>query len=277
MCLTLDDDLGHPAQLAHAPRRVVSLVPSLTEAIAISAPDALVGATDWCTEPVGLDVSRVRGTKNPDLDAIAGLAPDLVVASQEENRSLDVERLRDRGITVWVTKIDSLDEAFVSLRRLFLEVLGLGEAPYWLTQAKTEWGRPATDPSLRVAVPIWKDPWMWVGSDTYADDVLNRLGWLNVAREAGGRYPKATPAEIAELQPDVLLLPDEPYAFALADLPPELASVAAKRVAGRHLFWYGPAMAEARRALGSKPRSPCSSTRALVPDDDPPCSRITAM
>ena len=88
--LDVNDDLGHPVDLPHPPRRVVSLVPSLTEALAVTVPDRLVGATDWCTHPAGLDVPRVRGTKNPDRTAIAALAPDLVVANQEENRELDV-------------------------------------------------------------------------------------------------------------------------------------------------------------------------------------------
>jgi hypothetical protein len=87
-------------------------VPSLTEAIAATRRDALVGATDWCTHPADLDVDRVRGTKNPDRAAIAALAPDLVVANEEENRELDVERLRADGIAVWVTRIRTLDEAF---------------------------------------------------------------------------------------------------------------------------------------------------------------------
>jgi len=80
------DDLGQPVELSRPARRVVSLVPSLTEAVAVSAPGLLVGATDWCTHPAGLAVTRVRGTKNPDRAAIISLAPDLVIANREENR-----------------------------------------------------------------------------------------------------------------------------------------------------------------------------------------------
>lgn len=82
---------------------MVSLVPSLTEAVATTRPELLVGATDWCTHPVDLDVTRVRGTKNPNRGTIASLEPDLVLANKEENRELDVRRLRDAGIAVWVT------------------------------------------------------------------------------------------------------------------------------------------------------------------------------
>jgi ABC-type Fe3+-hydroxamate transport system substrate-binding protein len=97
---------------------VVSLVPSLTESVAVTRPGALAGATDWCTHPAGLKVARVRGTKNPDLAAIRALEPDLVLANQEENRRLDVERLRAAGVPVWVTDVRTLDQALASLHRM---------------------------------------------------------------------------------------------------------------------------------------------------------------
>src|ERR1700742_4576549 len=135
------DDLGYPVPVTGPAARVVSLVPSLTESVAVTRPDALAGATDWCTHPADLDVPRVRGTKNPNLAAITDLRPDLVLANQEENRRLDVERLRAAGIPVWVTVIRTLDEAFTSLRRMFTISLGWPE-PHWLTEAERTW-RPA--------------------------------------------------------------------------------------------------------------------------------------
>jgi hypothetical protein len=134
----LFDDLGYPVALNEPARRVVSLVPSLTEALAATVPERLVGATDWCTHPSDLDVIRVRGTKNPDRKAITALAPDLVVANQEENRRLDVDRLRASGVPVWVTVIESVDQALRSMRRLFVDVLDVG-APEWLREAADEW------------------------------------------------------------------------------------------------------------------------------------------
>ena len=80
------DDLGSAVELAAPARRVVSLVPSLTEAVARSAPGLLVGATDWCTHPADLAVTRVRGTKNPERAAIIALAPDLVLLPDEPYR-----------------------------------------------------------------------------------------------------------------------------------------------------------------------------------------------
>src|SRR3954471_18329803 len=96
------DDLGRAVPIPAAPRRVVSLVPSLTESVALSAPGLLVGATDYCTHPADLDVARVGGSKYPDLDRVRALDPDLVLANAEETELADVAALRASGIPVWV-------------------------------------------------------------------------------------------------------------------------------------------------------------------------------
>ena len=227
------DDLGTAVPLPAPPRRVVSLVPSLTEALAVTVPDRLVGATDWCTHPAGLDVARVRGTKNPDRAAVAALAPDLVVANREENRRLDVDRLRAAGIPVWVTVVESVDEALVSLRRLFAQVLEVGE-PGWLADAGRAWSAPPPVSGLRVAVPIWRDPWMVVGPRTFAGDVLARLGLANAFGAGEDRYPRVTVDDI-RANADAVLLPDEPYLFTADDGPEAFPGLPAALVSGRDL------------------------------------------
>ncbi|WP_409330690.1 helical backbone metal receptor [Trujillonella humicola] len=250
MAISAVDDLGTPVPLAGPPRRVVSLVPSLTEALAVSVPDRLVGATDWCTHPAGLDVARVRGTKNPDRAAIAALSPDLVVANREENRRLDVDRLRAAGIPVWVTVVESVDEALTSLRRLFAEALG-AEEPGWLADATAAWAGPAPAAQVRVAVPVWRDPWMVVGPRTFAGDVLARLGLVNVFGAGEDRYPRTTPEEILAAGAQAVLLPDEPYLFTADDGPEAFPGLPHALVSGRDLTWYGPSLAGARERLAS--------------------------
>ncbi len=245
---TLEDDLGELITLTRAPARVVSLVPSLTEALAVSVPHVLVGATEWCTHPDDLDVARVRGTKNPDHAAIAALRPDVVVANREENRRVDVERLRAAGIPVWVTAIESVDQALHSLKRLLVDLLDAGE-PTWLTDAEATWRRPPEFAGFGVVVPIWRDPWMVVGPSTFAGDMVARLGLVNVANGADERYPKLTPAELVALGPTVVLLPDEPYPFTGDDGPEAFPDLVPVLVSGRDLTWYGPSMATARAEL----------------------------
>ena len=245
----MQDDLGADVPLSGPARRVVSLVPSLTEALAASAPERLVGATDWCTHPADLDVARVRGTKNPDLAAVRDLAPDLVVANQEENRELDVRRLREVGVAVWVTRIETVPEALASMRRLFAEPLGLPE-PGWLAEAGRLWGGPVPEPRARVAVPIWRDPWMVVGDATYTSDLLARAGLANAMATLEGRYPHVEVADVEAARPDVVLLPDEPYVFSEAD-GPEAFMLPTRLVEGRLVTWYGPAMVEAHAVLAN--------------------------
>ncbi|MGH3456736.1 helical backbone metal receptor [Aeromicrobium sp.] len=244
----MDDDLGVAVDVARPVRQVVSLVPSLTEAIAATRPEALVGATDWCTHPAELDVARVRGTKNPDRAAIAALVPDLVIANQEENRELDVKRLRADGIAVWVTRIRTLDEAFTSMRRLFDAALGW-DVPSWLDEAEHAWSVPPHATGLRVAVPIWRDPWMVVGSNTFTGDVVARLGWHNVFGDSDERYPHVELSDIDRDDVDLVLLPDEPYVFGPDDGPEAFTHAPIALVPGRSLTWYGPSLVHAREEL----------------------------
>jgi ABC-type Fe3+-hydroxamate transport system substrate-binding protein len=245
------DDLGHPVRANRPVRRVVSLVPSLTESIAITRPGALVGATTWCTHPAELNVTRVRGTKNPDLAAITGLGPGIVLTNQEENRRLDVERLRAVGVPVWTTVIRTLDQAVDSLRRLFREGLGWPE-PAWLAEVERVWRDPAPRPAARVAIPVWRDPWMVVGSDTFTGDVAGRLGLRNVYADHRDRYPHVTLEDLAAHRPGMIVLPDEPYQFSASDGPEMFPGYQVALVEGRSLTWYGPSLITARHLLLSQ-------------------------
>ena len=245
------DDLGEPVSAVRPVRRVVSLVPSLTESVAATRPEALVGATDWCTQPPGLQVTRVRGTKNPNLAAITGLQPGLVLANQEENRRLDVERLRAAGIPVWVTAIRTMDDAFASLRRMFTDGLGWPQ-PDWLGEAERAWQVPVTGPRLRAVIPVWRDPWMVVGSATFTGDLAARLGLDNVYGSDPERYPHVSLDDIIARRPDVIVLPDEPYPFSPSDGPEAFPGHRVALVEGRSLTWYGPSLRTARARLAEQ-------------------------
>ncbi|PZU47049.1 MAG: cobalamin-binding protein [Arsenicicoccus sp.] len=285
----LRDDLGGELALPDEPvTRVVSLVPSLTEALAATRREALVGATQWCTHPADLDVARVRGTKNPDRAAIQELSPELVVCVQEENRELDVRRLREAGVPVWVGVIESVDDALRVLRTLLVDVLGWGEPP-WLLDVEARWsvvadasapGSAVSSPGATapagpsVVVPIWRDPWMVVGSRTYTTDLLHRGGVRNLFADHDERYPGVELADLDTAGADVALLPDEPYTFGPTDGPEAFRQTPTRLVSGRLLTWYGPAMldawdllAEVRSAPGAG--SSATSTPSPAPEDGP--------
>jgi ABC-type Fe3+-hydroxamate transport system substrate-binding protein len=239
------DDEGRVVRIGDPVQRVVSIVPSLTEAVHHTAPGLLVGATDWCTHPPDLDVTRVEGTKNPDVAAIVALAPDLVVANQEENRRPDLDALRGAGIPVYVTDVRTLDGAFSSLGRM-LAACGL-DRPAWLDEAEAAWAA-VDEPAARrrAVVPIWRKPWMAVGRDTFTGAVLARLGVDNVLADDPERYPRFDPAALPPH--DLAVLPDEPYRFT-ADDGPEAFDVPCALVSGRLLTWYGPSLVDAARTL----------------------------
>lgn len=230
--------------------RVVSLVPSLTEAVAETVPTSLVGCTHWCTHPGWLadsGVARVGGTKNPDLERILELRPDLVLSNEEENRPADLEELRRAGLDVLLTTIRTVPQALSELDRL---IASCGwRRPAWLDEAESAWAVPrVVGRRRRALVPIWRRPWMAIGSDTYTGDVLARLGIDNVLADSPDRYPRFDPTTVPP-DLDLLVLPDEPYRFTAADGPEAFPDTRYALVDGRLLTWYGPAMVPAAREL----------------------------
>jgi ABC-type Fe3+-hydroxamate transport system substrate-binding protein len=245
------------------PRRIVSLVPSLTEALfELGLGPRVVGVTDWCVHPAAAvaNLPKVGGTKNPSIARVLELNPDLVIANREENRQRDVERLRAAGAAVWVTYPRTVAEGVALVR----ELAELGAPPERarpligsLETALERAQGAAHARRTRVFCAIWKRPWMAVGADTYADDLIALCGGENVFGAAEGsarerRYPIVDEAEIAAAQPEVILLPDEPYAFGPRDVAELTALATPASAAGRiHCLdgtlvtWYGPRIARA--------------------------------
>ncbi|MEO3779286.1 helical backbone metal receptor [Micromonospora sp. B11E3] len=231
--------------------RVVSLVPSLTEAVAVTVPRVLVGATDWCTHPVGLDVPRVGGTKYPDLDRVRTLRPDLVLLNVEENRREDADALRAAGVPVLVTYPRTVPQALRELAEL-LAALGVPGEPGWLRAARRAWAAPTPAEARPAVVPVWRRPWVVLGTDTFAGDVLRRLGVSNAFAGHAERYPRPALAELRAAEAELVVLPDEPYRFTADDGPEAFPGTPCALVSGRHLTWYGPSLAEAPALLAAQ-------------------------
>jgi ABC-type Fe3+-hydroxamate transport system substrate-binding protein len=253
---TVIDDLGAGMELPRRPRRLVSLVPSLSETLWWwHLADELVGVTDWCLAPPSafVNAARVRGTKNPDLAAIRDLVPDLVIANEEENRELDVRRLREAGVAVYVTRVRTVDDAAGSLARLGT-ALGADRAGAGLAQAivRALDQLPTVARPPRTFCPVWRDGapadgapddevWWATGRDTFGADLLTRVGFEVVPAAPDGRYPRLPLREVAALDPEVVLLPDEPYAFGTEDRAVFATwSARTRLVDGTALTWWGP-------------------------------------
>jgi ABC-type Fe3+-hydroxamate transport system substrate-binding protein len=262
----LVDASGVPFTPRRPPRRIVSLVPSTTELLCdLGLAGELVGVTAYCVEPRAVVRSKVRigGEKNPDLERIRGLAPDLVVANVEENVRADVEALRAWGIPVWVTYPRTVDEGLRMIRELG-EVTGAGAAATAMAGQLEQSVERARDRArgrvpARVFYAIWREPYMTVGGDTYISDVLATGGAANVFADSPQRYPAVSLPEVAARRPDVILLPDEPFRFRrvhVADFAdyPAVAAVRDGRihlVDGKPFSWHGRRLADALAALAA--------------------------
>jgi ABC-type Fe3+-hydroxamate transport system substrate-binding protein len=271
------------------PRRVVSLVPSVTESLFdLNLGDRLVAVTDYCIYPQEgvARLPRIGGTKNPDIAQIVALSPELVIANREENRRQDVEALEEAGIPVWVTFPQTVRDAF----NLLWNIMHLFDAPEMVERIRSvEWVADwlermsaQRETPCRVFVPIWLDPLMTFNADTYAHDLLQVCGGANVfaererryplAADLGGaeayapddvrvegrdvRYPRVTWDEVVAAQPDIVLLPSEPYAFSEAHIAQFAAlDIPAAKTGAIHLFdgslltWHGTRIARALNEL----------------------------
>lgn len=231
--------------------RIVSLVPSLTELVAwLAGPAALVGRTTFCTEPAGIaaSVPALGGTKNPRVAAIAALSPDLVVANKEENRREDVEALRAAGCDVLLTEIDSIEGALAVIASLGERLGARPGAEALIAETREVLALPPPAPATRVAVPIWWNPLLLLGGQTYGNDLLRCAGAENIL--AGRpRYPEIPLADLAGLRPDRVLLPDEPFPFDASHVPAFEAVAPAQCIDGKLLWWYGPRLPASLRTL----------------------------
>lgn len=259
------DGLGREVVLPAPPRRIVSLVPSFTEALfAMGLDAAVVAVTRYCVAPADRVASmpKVGGTKNPDLDAIVRLRPDLVIASAEENVREHVESLVRTGLTVYISLPHTVRRAIAELRDL-ARLCGVpAAADPWLRPAEARLAlleaRSRPRP-VRYFCPIWRRPYMVAAPRTYMSDLLRVCGGENVFGEGPARYYAVELEEAMARDPEVILLPDEPYPFAAKHLPEieRFVQVAAVRdgrvhlVDGQLLTWYGPRIARALDYFGA--------------------------
>lgn len=268
--LRLRDDRAREIYLPRPPRRVVSLVPSETETLfALGLGERLVGRTRFCVEPadrVGA-VPEVGGTKDPDVDAISALEPDLVLANQEENTRAALETLAQRGVSVFIGFPRRVADAVAHVARL-ARMFGVAGEPAARDAVREAYAALAAAPSpagepLSVFVPIWMDPLMTISADTYGSDLLSSVGAVNVfadrrrryplAADLGNaapadpgerdtRYPRVTSEELIERAPSVVLLPDEPHPFGEEEAAVFRGLLPDARVVfcdGKDLFWPG--------------------------------------
>jgi ABC-type Fe3+-hydroxamate transport system substrate-binding protein len=208
---------------------VVSLVPSATETL-VALGVTPIACTRFCDLP---GVPTVGGTKTPDVGAVVRLDPDLVVVNDEENRREDADALAAAGLRLHSMSPRAVDEVAPAVAALAAAV---GVEP------------PAVEPVRRASigarafVATWRRPYMTCNRDTYASSLLHALGVANVFGDAPTRYPQVALADVAARDPDLVVLPDEPYPFGRRHVPEVQRALPRARVVlvdGRDCFWWG--------------------------------------
>lgn len=231
--------------------RLVSLCPSLTELVFdLECGHELVGITKYCVHPAsGIGaIEKVGGTKNPNIQRIIALQPDLVLMNAEENRLEDFKALEEHGIAC----LSSLPKTVLDTSEMVRQIgAALGRPVQAEAIASDIEGRSRRlrksaerKRTIRWAYLIWKRPLMSVNGDTFADSLLNLAGGINVFGNLEERYPEITADDLRAANPDLILLCTEPYPFTKADatdlaaeseLPLDRFEIAD----GEYLSWHG--------------------------------------
>jgi endonuclease-3 len=225
---------------SEGPQRIVSLVPSVTELLVQWGLGArLVGRTRYCIEPrwIRTSVPTVGGTKDPDLGRIRDLAPDLVILERDENPKAVAEALTAAGLPWLALEIRTVKDVLAALRELGSR-LGRSDAAEIRATALEAALKGRRRKGPRALALIWKDPWMSAGPDTYVGDLLRQGGLTPIGPD---RYPILSDEDLESLDPQVLLLPTEPFRFNRrhqADLQKRFPAAAVHLVDGQTLTWY---------------------------------------
>lgn len=236
------------AQENYEPKRIVSLVPSLTEfLLELGFEKRVVGRTLYCERPVDLveSITVVGGTKKISVKKVLELKPDLVLAQKEENDRAQVEEIA-QTIPCVVSEIDSVD-SFISYVADFASLFDEPQIQEFYSEIMNlrDQCQKSDRKYSRCLYFIWKEPWMVAGKGTYIDSVMNLAGFENAVSDS--RYPVLSWEEIEELNPDLILLSSEPYSFDESHMQcfqSKFSQARIELVDGRLFSWYGTATLE---------------------------------
>jgi len=226
--------------------RIISLVPSLSELIVdLGLTDKLIGRTRFCIHPKESvsNIPVIGGTKNPDIEKIKSLKPDLIIANKEENRKEDIEALTSE-FDVLLTDINTIEDALLAIHDIGKRCDVVEKAQELNAAIRKELDQIPDEDTATVAYLIWRNPWMTIGPDTYIHSVLSHWNLTNVFADKK-RYPQIKLSDIAKQKPDYIFLSSEPYPFKekhfdeVAEQCPDSHIILAD---GEWFSWYGSRM-----------------------------------
>lgn len=237
------DQLDRTVTVSYPPKRIVSLVPSITELLCdLGLTETLVGRTKFCIHPKTMiqAIPKIGGTKNVNFDRVAALNPDLIIANKEENDRSQIELL-SKHFPVWVSDIANFEEAMDMITQLGKVVNKQIIADKIVTKSTEALGKIKPKTTRKAAYLIWQKPYMTIGKDTYIHDLLRLTGFENVFGDAT-RYPTFNLEELKKREPTIILLSSEPFPFKqkhIDELQLQFPSIPIILVDGEAFSWYG--------------------------------------
>jgi len=246
----LHDQIGNQIELEEKPLRIVCLVPSITEYLYdLGLDDRVVGITKFCVHPVQWRKEKqiIGGTKQQNLDEIRSLQPDLIIASKEENVKSYIVKLWEH-CPVYVSDVDDLTSAIDMMKDVAV-LTGKEKEGDEITQAilqKFNLLKSQADNLIEVSYCIWRNPWMWAGTDTFISKMLSYAGFKNVISTF--RYPEIEMSEMIAQKPEYIFLSSEPFPFGephIDELKEKYPDSKFIIVDGEMFSWYGSRMLKA--------------------------------
>ncbi len=240
------DQIGRKIDISKPVKKIVSLVPSLTELIVYLGLEAeLVGLTKFCVHPEDLKKSKkiVGGTKKVNIQKIHDLNPDIILCNKEENTLemvMDLEKFAQVHVSNVITFEDSL-ELITEYGLLFNKEENATELVSELSQKKKSFQHNISETKLKVGYFIWREPWMVVGANTFINSMIELNGWKNCFIKEEGRYPEININNLKGLDLDLILLSSEPFPFKQKHIA-EISNYSKARIEivnGEFFSWYG--------------------------------------
>lgn len=207
------ESAGAPVTIASHPERIVSLSPTATESLfAIHAGDQVVAVDDQSNYPAAAPRSKLSGYQ-PNVEAIAGYRPDLVVAAFDPSGL--VKGLRKLGIPVLLQPAaTNLDEAYAEIEALGLATGHKPGAKAVVTSMRDRIAELVASTSAGKRITVYHElgpDYFSATSKTFIGSIYRLLGAENIADAAGGKapdYPQLSAEYILSANPDVIVLSD---------------------------------------------------------------------
>ena len=256
------DDLGRPIELQSTSKKIISLVPSITELLFdLSLDKEIVACTSFCVHPKEKvkNLVKVGGPKDFNLDKIRDIKPDLIIAVKEENnKDLVLEISKEFPLVVF--DIVDVESAIKSIKSIGKIVGKEKEATLVLHDIdKEKENINSISRQLETALYlIWNKPMMSINAGTFISEMMHFSGFKNIFSESRAAYPRVSKQEIDKYEPKYILLSSEPFSFTEKHrkvYQEQFPYAKVVLVDGEMFSWYGSRMIKAFRYFGNLRKS----------------------